>query len=253
MNKEEILKAIKKARELSKKRKFDQTFDLIINLHKLNIKKPEENINTFVVLPQGKGKKSKICALVDKELETQAKGICDKTITKDEFKTYNDKKKLKKLANEYDYFIAQANLMVDIAKFFGKVFGPKGKMPNPKAGCIVPPKTDLKAIYGKLYRTVRIQTKNEQTVKCPVGTESMKDEQIQENILIVYNAVLSALPREIQNIKNVMIKLTMGSVIILGEEKESVKEKNINKKEKHVEDKKEESVKKEKKEKQNAK
>ena len=60
MNKEEILKAIKKARELSKKRKFDQTFDLIINLHKLNIKKPEENINTFVVLPQGKGKKSAI-------------------------------------------------------------------------------------------------------------------------------------------------------------------------------------------------
>ena len=254
MNKEDILKAIKKARESSKKRKFNQTFDLVINLKQLNLKKPEENINTFIVLPQGKGKKVKVCALVDKELVTQAKETCDKAILKDEFLKYKNKKVLRKLAQEYDYFVAQANLMVDIAKFFGKVFGPKGKMPNPKAVCIVPPKTDLKAIYDKLYRTVRIQTKNEQTVKCLVGTESMKDEQIQENILIVYNAVLGALPREIQNIKNVMIKLTMGSVIILGEEKESVKkEKNINKKEKHVEDKKEESVKKEKKEKQNAK
>ncbi|MBU4501171.1 MAG: 50S ribosomal protein L1, partial [Nanoarchaeota archaeon] len=70
MNKKDILNAIKNAREASKKRKFSQTFDLVVNLHKLNLKKPEENVNAFVVLPQGKGKKVKVCALVDKELGT---------------------------------------------------------------------------------------------------------------------------------------------------------------------------------------
>lgn len=245
MNKEDILKAIKKARESSKKRKFNQTFDLIVNLQQLNLKKPEENINTFVVLPQGKGKKIKVCALIDKELVSQAKEVCDKAILKDEFPKYTGKKNLRKLAQDYDYFVAQANLMVDIAKFFGKVFGPKGKMPNPKAGCIVPPKIDLKIIYNKLQKTVRLQTKNEQAIKCPVGTEDMKDEQIQENILMVYNAVLHTLPKEIQNIKNAVLKLTMGSPVIIGAEEEPKKEptkteEKAKKKEKVKEEKKEE-------------
>lgn len=220
MNKEEILKAIKKTREESKKRKFSQTFDLVINLQNLNLKKPEENVNLFTVLPQGKGKKSKICMLIDKELATQAKETCDKVILKSEFPKYNEKKTLRKLANEYEYFVAQANLMPDVAKFFGKVFGPKGKMPNPKAGCIVPPKIDLKLVYNELQKTVKLQTKNEQAIKCPVGIEGMKDEQIQENILAVYNAVVRALPKEAQNIKSIMLKLTMGSPVMIGEKGE---------------------------------
>ena len=223
MNKEDILKAIKKARESSKKRKFNQTFDLVINLNKLNLKKPEENVNAFIVLPQGRGKKLKICALVDKDLATQAKGVCDKTIIKDEFEKYTDKKTLRKLASEFDYFIAQANLMVDIAKFFGRVFGPKGKMPNPKAGCIVPPNIDMKMVYNKLQKTVRLQTKNEQAIKCSVGTEDMKDEQIQENAFAVYNTVLSGLPKDIENISNVIIKLTMGSPVVISEESKEEK------------------------------
>ena len=223
MNKEDILKAIKKARESSKKRKFNQTFDLVINLNKLNLKKPEENVNTFIVLPQGRGKKLKICALVDKELAVQSKSVCDKTIIQDEFGKYTDKKTLRKLASEFDYFIAQANLMVDIAKFFGRVFGPKGKMPNPKAGCIVPPNIDMKMVYNKLQKTVRLQTKNEQAIKCSVGTENMKDEQIQENAFAVYNTVLSGLPKDIENISNVIIKLTMGSPVVISEESKEEK------------------------------
>jgi len=242
MNKQDILTAIKKARESSKKRKFNQTFDLIINLQQLNLKKPEENVNLFVTLPQSIGKKSKVCALVGKELITQAKEVCDLAISKEEFQKYTGKKELRQLSRDYDYFVAQANLMVDVAKFFGKVLGPKGKMPNPKAGCIVPPKFDLKIIYNKLQKTARLQTKNEQAVKCPVGTEEMTDEQIQENILTAYNAVLNALPRELQNIKNVMIKLTMSSPTIIGEKeqpKEEVKEEKPKKEKKEEKPKKE--------------
>ncbi|MBU4502473.1 MAG: hypothetical protein KKA79_07790, partial [Nanoarchaeota archaeon] len=187
----------------------------------------------------------------DKELGTQAKEVCDMVIMKDDFQKYKAKKDSKNLADDYDYFIAQANLMVDIAKFFGKVFGPKGKMPNPKSGCIVPPKIDLKIIYNKLQKTVKLQTKNEQAIKCSVGTEDMTDEQIQENILAIYNALVSVLPKEIQNIKNVMLKLTMGSPIIIGEQQkseETKEEKPKAKKEEPKEEVKEEN-KKEKKEK----
>jgi len=245
MKKEDILKAIKKARESSKKRNFSQTFDLVINLKGLNLKKPEENLNIFSVLPQGKGKKSKICALVDKELINNAKDNCDQAILKDEFQKYTKKKDLRKLANDYDFFIAQANLMVDVAKFFGKVLGPKGKMPNPKAGCIVPPKIDLKMVYEKLQKTVKLQTKNEQTIKCPVGTEDMDDNQIQENILSVYNSVVNALPRELENIQNMVLKLTMGSPVIMGEEGVEKKEvkKEPKEKKKETKEKKKEEVK----------
>lgn len=224
MDKQAILEAIKKVREKNKKRNFKQTFNLVINLKKLNLKKPEENVNTFVVLPHDKGKKVKVCALVDKELATQAKENCDKAILKSEFDKYK-KKDLKKLAKDYDYFIAQATLMVDIAKFFGKVLGPVGKMPNPKAGCIVLPNADLKAVCQKLQRTVKLQTKNEQAVKCSIGLEDMKDEEIQSNAFSVYNTVLHALPHEKQNIKNVIIKLTMGAPVTIGEKEETEEKK----------------------------
>lgn len=218
MNKESVLKTIQKIRKNSKKRNFSQTFDLIINLKGLNIKNPEHSINDFVVLKFGKGKKTKICALVDKELMEEAK-VCDETIAKDSFNKL-DKKKIKKLAVSYDYFIAQATTMPDIAKFFGKIFGPKGKMPNPKAGCIVPPNAQLKPLHDKLQNTVKVQTKNELSIKCPVGTEEMKDEEIHENIMAIYNHAVHLLPDEEGNVKNVYLKLTMGKPFVVGEKDE---------------------------------
>ena len=219
MNNESVLKTIKKVRENSKKRNFSQTFDLVINLKKLNLKKPEHNINDFVVLKFGRGKKTKLCALVDKELVGEAKKVCDEVITKDGFGML-DKKAIKKLAVSYDYFIAQANLMPDIAKFFGKVFGPKGKMPNPKAGCVVPPNAQLGVLYEKLQKTIRVQTKNEMSIKCSVGSENMKDEEIQENIMTIYNHIFHLLPEGEGNMKNVYLKLTMSKPFIVGEKNE---------------------------------
>lgn len=65
-------------------------------------------------------RKLKICALVDKELFNSAKDCCDRVIMKDEFSRF-DKKSLRKLANDFDFFIAQSNVMPDIAKYMGKV------------------------------------------------------------------------------------------------------------------------------------
>ncbi len=227
MNKTEVLNTIKLVREKSKKRKFDQTFDFIINLKDFDIKK--DSINTYLVFPFSKGKKVKVCALVGKDLLTQAKEVCDKVIFEEEFdKWAKDKKALKKLISEYDYFIAQADLMRKIATTFGKILGPKGKMPDPKAGCVVPPKlsdADFKKLYDNLQKTIKVATKSEAIIKCPVGNESMDDEKICENVLHLYSSMVHLLPLETNNISSLLIKLTMSPVIKIGEKKEDLEKR----------------------------
>ncbi len=220
MNDQEVLAAIKKARDSSPKRKFSQTIDLIFNLKQLDLKKTDQQVNSFVVLPHVRGKKLKVCALVDKELFNSAKECCDKVIMKDEFPKF-DKKSLRRLVNDYDFFIAQANMMPDIAKYFGKVLGTKGKMPNPKAECVVPPTANVRALCDKLQRTVRVQTKNELAIKCPVGSESMPDIEIKDNVLAVYTSLLRLLPKERHNVKEALLKLTMGPSVVIGAKDEA--------------------------------
>jgi len=215
MNKEEVLQAIKKVRESSKKRKFSQSFDLLVHLQDLNLKNPEENVSSFAVLKFARAKKVKICAFIDKDMKVNAEKVFDSVVLKDDFKAF-DKKKIKLLAGQFDYFVAQANLMAEIAKHFGKVFGPKGKMPNPKAGCVVPPNVPLEPLYDKLQRSVKLQTKNEMGVKCSVGDESMEDEKIAENVVVIYNHLIALLPGEEKNIKKVYLKLTMGGPVKVG-------------------------------------
>ena len=133
LDKKNILESVKKLRDISKKRNFSQSIDLIVNLKQLNIKNPEEKVDLFLQLPKPKSKKPKICALVDKELATKAK-IFDTVILKEDFPKYaKDKKLTKSLASSHDYFIAQANLMGDIATAFGKILGQKGKMPTSRS------------------------------------------------------------------------------------------------------------------------
>jgi large subunit ribosomal protein L1 len=219
MNDQEVIDALKKLRGSSPKKKFSQTVDIVLNLKQLDLKKPEQQVNIFAILPNGRGKKLKICALVDKELVNSAKECCDRVIMKDEFSKF-DKKSLRKLANGYDFFIAQANVMPDIAKYMGKTLGTKGKMPNPKAGCVVPPNANVKALCEDLQKTVRLQTKNELAIKCPVGVETMSDDQIKDNVMYIYNSLLRILPREKHNIKNALLKLTMGPAVKIGAAKD---------------------------------
>lgn len=213
MDRKKLLDALKSLREKSGKRNFTQKIDVILNLRNIDIKKSEENVDLFVNLPYAPGKKLKICALVGKELETQAK-IFDKIIKKDEFSRYQDnKKELKNLAREFDYFVAQANLMTDVAKIFGKTFGPKNKMPNPKSGAVVTPTSNLEELKLKLEKTVRLKTKNEPILKTYVGNESMNDNELVDNILAVYENVARVLPQGEANIKNIVLKLTMSNPV----------------------------------------
>jgi large subunit ribosomal protein L1 len=217
MEKKEIIDTIKKVRKISKKRNFNQSFDLIINIKGLDLKKNENKIDDYVELHNSKGKKVRVCAFVGSELESEAKKVCDKTIREDEFKKL-DKKEVKKLCSEYDYFIAQANIMPKVAASFGKILGPKGKMPDPKAGCVVPPKANLKPLYDKLQKLVKLTTKKGPSVKAMVGSEDMKDEDVADNVHLAYTHFMHMLPQRENNIKNVIIKLTMSKPLKIGEE-----------------------------------
>ena len=215
MNKKDVLKAIQTAKG-STKRNFKQSVDLIINLKSMDLKKAENQFDDFVDLPHTKGKKTKVCALVGPELEDNAKKVCDKTIRQDEFQKLN-KLIIKKIAKQYDYFIAQANIMANVATTFGKSLGPRGKMPNPKIGCVVPPKADLTVSYNRLQKLVKLSTKKGGSVKTIIGNEGMEDKDLVENIMTAYNHFIKILPNEKDNVKNVLVKLTMGPSIVIGE------------------------------------
>lgn len=215
MEKKDILKSIEELKKNTKKRNFSQSYDIIINLKDIDLKKNENKVDFFTSLPNGKGKKTKVCALVGSEMTEEAKA-CDQTILEPKFADFeNNKAKIKRLAEEYDYFIAQANLMPAIAKVFGRVLGTRGKMPNPKAGCVVPPKANLAPLYERLQNLIQVAAKEKPLIQLCVGNEKMSDEEVAENIYSLFDSLIHHLPNEKNNIKSIYLKLTMGKPIKL--------------------------------------
>ena len=196
---EDITNALKELRK-ENVRKFDQSVDLIINLQKFDIKRSAVNLFAFV---PNQIKEKKIAAFLEGQSD-----LID-TITKEDFKKYNDKKVLKKLVEKYDFFIAQASVMPKVATTFGRVLGPTGKMPSPQLGIILnPDEKTINELKEKINSSVKIRAK-ESSIKLAIGKQSMKDEAIVENVMSIFNAVLKELPRNMENVKNVELKFTM--------------------------------------------
>lgn len=196
MELKQVLAELRKA----EKRKFEQTFDLIINLKGIDVKR--ENISTMLMLPHVV-KEKKVCGFLTKKSELV------RSILQPDFVKYKEKKPLKRLVKEYDFFIAAAPLMPVVATTFGKVLGPVGKMPTPQLGMLM--KEDdatIQQTLEKIHPAVKIRVK-ELSVKVAVGKENMKDDQILENILTVYQGLVNVLPSKRDNVKNVLLKLTM--------------------------------------------
>jgi len=213
MDKNKLQNALKKVKESANKRNFKQSYDLVVSLQNLNLKKPDQHVDKYASLHYGTGKKKKICAFVGPELKDEASKVCDLVIIQDDFQKYSDKKKAKDLAKEYDYFIAQANIMAKVATSFGKILGTRGKMPNPKAGCVVHPKANLKPLYDKLQKTVRVMVKTQPQFQCIIGNEDSKDEELLDNAETILKQLKNALPNHEANIKAVYLKLSMSKPV----------------------------------------
>jgi large subunit ribosomal protein L1 len=201
-----VVQAVKKALERAKKRNFRETVDVSINLKDVDLSVPKNRIQEDIILPYGRGRDVKICVIGGGELALKAKGIADRIITPEELaKLADDKKEAKKIASEFDYFIAEAPLMPTIGKRLGIVLAPRGKMPKP-----IPPGADPRPMIENLRKTVSVRSRDKRTFHAPVGTVDMPPEQIADNIEAILKRISSKLERGMMNIGSVYVKTTMG-------------------------------------------
>ena len=206
---QEIEEAVKKVLEESKPRNFTQSIDVVITINDLDINKPENRLDEEVLLPNGRGKDVTVAFIAEGELAYQAeKAGADIVIDKERLEELGkNRPEAKKLANTYDFFVAQADLMPTVGRFLGPVLGPRKKMPKP-----IPASANPEVILGRLKSTVKIRVKDQPLIQSIVGSEDMTQEQIVENI----DAVLDVLDRNLEQgskqIKAMYLKTTMGPV-----------------------------------------
>ena len=207
---ENLLSAIKQARETGGKRGFTQTFELSLNLKDIDLKKPESRISEEIVLPRGIGRPRKVAVFAEGELARKAKEAgADIVLGREEIESMQgDKKKAKKIADEYHYFLAQADLMPSVGKFLGAVLGPRGKMPRP-----IPPTADPAPLIERGRKVTRIRLRDQPTINLPIGVESLSDQELAENAKIVIDTVERKLEKGFNQIASVYVKTTMGKPV----------------------------------------
>jgi len=206
-----ITTAIKEVKEKSKKRNFTQSVELILNLKDIDMKSSEGRIQEQIELPHPSPEKpNKICVIATGELALKAKRAkADLVIGKDELAGLAGRKKdLRKIANEYNFFMAEAPLMPRVGKILGPALGPRGKMPVP-----VPPTADISGLIKRYRKMVFVRMRNQPVIRCRVGTESMKEEEIAENVQTVLKSIEGKLKRGMKNIKTVYLKTSMGKPV----------------------------------------
>lgn len=202
-----ILESIKEAKNKAGKRKFTQSVELIINLRDIDMKKPESKIQELLELPYPVGKQIKVCVIASGELALKARRAdANLVMERAELEALvGNKKRQKTLANDYDYFIAEASLMPAVGKVLGAVLGPKGKMPTPVA-----PAANIADIIEKQRKMVQIRMRGQPVLQCRIGTEDMQEEQIAENVQAVIRRLEGKLKHGLKNIRSIVIKAAMG-------------------------------------------
>jgi large subunit ribosomal protein L1 len=197
-----VLQAIKNLRENSQKRNFSQTFDMIISLKEFDVKKPENKFSEDIVLPRGRGKPANIIVFGD-----TVKNLDCKIINSNDIQDLaKNKRELKKMVSQSDFFLAEPSMMPVIGKLLGQILAPRGKMPKLVG-------SDVSGVVKNLKNSVRIKVKDTPIIQCLVGKDNMKDEDVLENIESILNHLEAKLPKGKHNIKEVLLKLTMSKPV----------------------------------------
>ncbi len=194
--------AVEQAVEDSKDRDFEESIDLIINFRGLDLSDPNNRINEDLKLPNQADEDIKVAVIGD-SLNGDA---ADRAISEDELEDmFDNPNEAKKLADEFTFLIAEAPLMPKIGQQLGQVFGPRNMMPDP-----TPPGSDPTETIEDLRNTVRISVKEQPLLQLKIGKEDHEADEVARNANTVYKFVTDSLPKGDNNIKNVMIKTTMG-------------------------------------------
>jgi len=210
VEKDRVKEAVKKAVENSKKRNFVESVEIAVNLKNLDMKKPENRIDALVTLPHGVGKDRKVGVFARGDTALKAKEAGAEVVfsPEDIDELAKDKRKLRKIANDIDFFVAEAPLMPEIGKKLGPILGPRGKIPQP-----IPPLSDPAPVIERLKRSVKIRTRDKLTFHAPVGTKDLDAEKISDNILEILKIVENKYENAINNVKSVYVKTTMGPAV----------------------------------------
>ncbi|MDY6761463.1 MAG: 50S ribosomal protein L1 [Candidatus Nanohaloarchaea archaeon] len=199
--------AVTSLQEEADGRNFVQSVDLVVNLRDLDLDDPDNRFSTEINLPHSRSDETKICVIG--ETITADADNADRTVSPDELdELIEDEAAAKDLAEEYDFFIAEAPLMPKIGRELGSVLGPRNKMPEP-----VEPGEDPSDRIEELRSAVSLSLKEHPSIKCKVGDEAMDADALAANAKTIYNAVVEGLPRGDHNVKDVLLKYTMSSPV----------------------------------------
>lgn len=201
--------AIQKVKETANA-KYDESIDLSIKLN-IDPKKTDQYVRGFSNLPHGTGKTKRVLVLTkgDKEKEAKEAGA-------DHFGFDEYVEKIKGGWSDVDVVIATPDVMSDVSKL-GRILGPKGLMPSPKAGTV----TFEVATQVKALKKGKVGFKTDKTgcVHIPVGRASFDDEKLRENIMVCLEDITAAKPQALKGnlIRSITISSTMGPGVAIDE------------------------------------
>ena len=186
------------------KAKFDETVEAHIKLG-VDSRHADQQVRGAVVLPHGTGKTVRVLVFAkgDKIAEAEAAGA--------DF--VGGEELVPKIQNnnwfDYDIIVATPDMMGVVGRL-GKVLGPKGLMPNPKAGTVT---MDVaKAIADIKAGKIEYRLDKTNIIHCPVGKVSFGADKLRENFETLMNAIVKAKPAAAkgQYLKSVTVTSTMG-------------------------------------------
>lgn len=190
------------------KAKFDQTISLSFNLN-VNPKHADQIVRGTVILPHGTGKKVTVLVFAqgDKAKDAQKAGA--------DHVGYKDMvEKVKNGWAEFDVAIASPDTMSEVGKL-GRVLGPKGLMPSPKAGTVTP--NIGNAVKEVKAGRIEFKVDKDGNLHMIIGKASFEKQKLIENAHTAINALISARPPAVkgQYLKGIALSRTMSPGIRL--------------------------------------
>ena len=207
-----VNQVIEDALQTERERMFVETVEVAINLRDVDLQNPQKRINAEVALPHGRGRPARVAVFAQGEMAVISKKIVDTVLGPDQIDELSEnKREARKLADKFDFFVAETGLMATIGKSLGVVLGPRGKMPRP-----IPPQADIERIINSLTNLVPVRSKDRPTFHVPFGNVAMSKEQLADNLETILKRVESNLDRGTENIASIWVKTTMGKAVRLG-------------------------------------
>jgi large subunit ribosomal protein L1 len=201
-----IVEAVSRALDEAPPRNFRETVDLAVNLRDLDLNDPANRVDESVVLPAGTGQDTTIVVFASGETALRAEEVADQVLSGDDLEDLgDDTDAAKDLANETDFFVAEASMMQDIGRYLGTVLGPRGKMPTP-----LQPDDDVVETVNRMKNTVQLRSRDRRTFHTRVGAEDMTADEIAENIDVIVRRLEANLEKGPLNIDGIYVKTTMG-------------------------------------------